>query len=122
MENALEHAQRMLAGPGAFRVIVQPAIAILLGILDGRADSHAGRTSAFSPGTGAGRFVPERIVAPLLLATGLSVLFQFVILGEARLWVAVAFAMVFVALPYLLARALARRVDARWHRTHRRAA
>lgn len=122
MENALEYAQRMLGGPGAFRVLVQPAIALLLGILDGRADSHAGRAPALSQAPRAGRSVPERIVVPLLLAMGLSLLFQFVILGKARLWAALAFAMLFVALPYVLARGLARRVDARWHRTHRRAA
>jgi hypothetical protein len=122
MENLFEYIHTMLGGPGAFRFLVQPAVALLLGIRDGRADSHAGRSPILStPGPGRWTRVAtalRRVAVPLGLAIGLSLLFQFVILGTARLWVALAFAALFVALPYLLARGLARRADARWHRTH----
>jgi hypothetical protein len=37
------HLLARLSGPGAFRFVLQPLVAVLLGIRDGRADAKAGR-------------------------------------------------------------------------------
>jgi hypothetical protein len=120
MDSLTDYMHRMMSGPGSFRFFIQPLIAIALGIRDGRLDSHAGAPPIFRAGKAQLAAALKRIVVPLLMATGLSLVFQWVILQHLRLGPALVFAAVMVALPYLLARALAERADARWHKTHPR--
>ena len=120
MDEVAEYIHRMTSGPGTFRFFMQPLVAILLGIRDGRLDSHAGAPPIFRAGKAQLGAAIKRIVVPLCVAAGLSLVFQWVILRDLHLGPALLFAAVMVALPYLLARALAERADARWHKTHPR--
>jgi hypothetical protein len=120
MEALAEYIDKMTSGPGTFRFLIQPLLAILLGIRDGRLDSHAGHPPIFRAGRGELGAALRRIVVPLCLAAGMSLLYQYLIMRQVRLWPALLLAVFIVALPYLLARALAQRADVRWHKTHPR--
>jgi len=128
MREISEYMHQMLTGPGHFRFLLQPAFAILIGVLDGRRDSHTGR-GPFGrwvwsrPGIERGQRLVEglrRLVVPLCLALGLSLVFQYVNRRSLHLIPALVAAIVLVALPYLIARGLGCRADLRWHRTHPR--
>ena len=126
MRQVWEYMRTMMSGPGWFRFFVQPVMAILFGILDGRRDNHEGRVPFFMWLRSAHRqdevvlTAFRRIAVPLCLATGLSLVFQYVILRRVRLLPALLFALVFVALPYFVTRTLANGADSRWHRKHPR--
>jgi hypothetical protein len=93
-----EHITEMLRGPGTLRFFVQPAIAILLGLLHGIRDRR-----------GPPRPLLRAIAVPLCVAFIASVVFQYVIRTHVHFAYAVLYALLFVAIPYLLARELARR-------------
>jgi hypothetical protein len=110
-----EHILVMLSGPGAMRVIVQPAVAVVLGILHGLRDHRMGRRpywAEFIHATGEERWQCLRqavhdIRIPLTIAVLASVTFQYLIRSRIVLGYAFLFALIFVALPYFLARGLA---------------
>jgi hypothetical protein len=128
MRSILQQFHAMLSGPGHLRFIIQPALAILLGLRDGRIDSHAGlrpldaelRALHGAERWGSVRKTLRRILVPLCLAIGLSLVFQYVIQGRSRLLPALSFAVFLVALPYFISRSIANRIDGRWHVTHPR--
>jgi hypothetical protein len=113
----LEDLPRRLTGPGRFRFLLQPAIAIALGIAAGRSDSRAGRPpyllalllgreargellrSAF-------RSIAHVVLAGILLDS----VCQWLILGASYPGAALVVGPVLIALPYAVARALANRV------------
>jgi hypothetical protein len=107
---------RRLAGPGRFRFVMQPAVAILLGIRDGRQDARAGRRP-YLLGLLAGG--PDRrdqlrsgfrsVVNLLLMGILLDSVFQWVILGVSYPGAALVVGPVLITAPYGLARALANR-------------
>jgi hypothetical protein len=121
MDQLTDHLHRMLSGPGHLRFFLQPLIAIILGIRDGRLDSLAGAPPIFRAGRAQLGVAIRRIAVPLCVATGMSLLFQLVILHRMRIGPALVFAVVMVALPYLISRALAERVARRRHVTAPRA-
>ena len=43
----IDYILALLSGPGTFRFVIQPAIAILLGLRDGRNDAKSGRPPYF---------------------------------------------------------------------------
>ena len=107
----------MLHGPGRARFILQPLIAIILGVKDGRFDVVAGRSAylaalAFSKDvrreevTTAARTIGK----PLAVAVALDAVLQYVIFDAVHLWQALAVGATLVALPYLAARALTDRI------------
>lgn len=113
----LEDIPRRLTGPGRFRFIVQPLIAIVLGIRGGRADFRAGRP-AYLYGLLFHRTLRAELfrsalgqVANLLLM-GIVVdsVCQWLILGISYPGAALVVGPVLIMLPYTLARALANRV------------
>lgn len=106
----------MLHGPGRARFILQPLVAIVLGVKDGRFDVAAGRPAyfyalAFSKDvrreevTTAARTMSK----PLAVAVALDAVLQYVIFDAVHLWQAFAVGATLVALPYVAARALADR-------------
>lgn len=107
----------MVGGRGSLRFLIQPALAVVLGILHGLRDHRRGRAPylvALVRARGR-RFAHlggalRKILVPLCLAVGLSYVFQYV--NRARISVAygLLFAVLFVALPYFITRALANRV------------
>ena len=116
-----EDIPRRLTGPGRFRFLMQPAIAILLGIRDGRADARAGRPpylwalvahgdqrrALMRSGLGA-------VVNVVLMGILLDAIFQWVILGVSYPGAALVVGPILVATPYAITRALANRASRRW--------
>jgi hypothetical protein len=106
----------MLGGPGRMRFLLQPLIAIALGVRDGRRDAAAGRPPyGFAVLVGRGTRKQElmtglrTLAKPLVVAVLLDAILQYVILRSVRLWHALAAGTVLIALPYVLARGLTNR-------------
>lgn len=108
--------EAMLGGPGRLRFLVQPLLAIALGIRDGRLDAAAGRP----PYVFAVLFVHARrkeelmtglrtLAKPLVVASLLDALLQYVIFRSVRLWHALLAGTILIALPYAAARSLTNR-------------
>ena len=108
--------EAMLHGPGRARFILQPLVAIVLGVKDGRFDAVAGRHAylyalAFSKDVRREEVTTavRTISKPLAVAVALDAVLQYVILDAIHLWQALAVGATLVALPYVAARALADR-------------
>lgn len=112
-----EQLRAMLGGPGRFRFIVQPLVAVLLGFRDGRLDARAGRPPYLIAAileehgrratlrSGVGAFIK-----PFAIAVLLDMILQFYILRDVRIWSALIVGALLIAIPYSLARSLANRV------------
>jgi hypothetical protein len=108
---------KRLAGPGRFRFVMQPVVATLLGIRDGRQDARAGRPPYLLSLLLGG---PDRreqmrsgfrsVVNLLLMGILLDSIFQWVILGASYPGAALVVGPVLITTPYAVARALANRV------------
>jgi hypothetical protein len=96
-----EYLQQMLHGPGSMRFILQPIVAVIIGLLHGMRGRRAGLRG---------------IWLPLTVALSASLIFQALIRSEVHLVNAILYALIFVALPYFLAR----EVTARAHDHTRR--
>lgn len=116
----IEELGEMLRGPGRLRFIIQPIVAIVLGIRDGRRDAAAGRPAYFiSLLTGK---MPRKqqltaalriLWVPLTVAIVLDLILQYIILRSVHLWRGVAAGVILIALPYVMARGLSNRVRRR---------
>ncbi|HEX7117710.1 MAG TPA: hypothetical protein VF212_02925 [Longimicrobiales bacterium] len=115
-----ETLEAMLGGPGRLRFIVQPLLAVALGIRDGRLDAAAGRPAYVF----AVLFVTERrrealasglktLARPLFVAVLIDMVVQFLIFRSVRVWHAVLVGTALIALPYVAARGLANRISQR---------
>jgi hypothetical protein len=108
---------KRLFGPGRFRFVLQPTVAIVLGILAGRADARAGRVpylyGLLLGGEDRAHLVRSALghVANLVLM-GILVdsVCQWLILGASYPGAALVVGPVLIAGPYGVARALANRV------------
>ena len=107
---------RRLQGPGRMRFLVQPTVAIVLGILAGRRESRAGRAPfllAVILGRGSRRELlhsaTRDIVNLVLMGVLLDALSQKLILGIVHPGVALIVGPVLITGPYVVARALANR-------------
>jgi hypothetical protein len=114
----LDDIPKRLTGPGRFRFVLQPLMAIVLGVVGGRADARAGRPpylyalilrrdhrrelmkSGF-----------ETVVNLLLMGILLDAVFQWVILGSSHPGAALVVGPVLIVFPYAAARALANRLS-----------
>ncbi|HET9982538.1 MAG TPA: hypothetical protein VFQ38_03085 [Longimicrobiales bacterium] len=106
----------MLHGPGRFRYLVQPIVAVVLGIRDGRLDAAAGRPPyilALATGTGRRgetlKSALSSIGVPLVVGFVIDLLMQRCILHRVHVLVAVLSGTLVIALPYAAARALTNR-------------
>lgn len=110
----------MLGGPGRLRFVVQPLVAIALGIRDGRLDAAAGRPAYVF----AVLFVRERrrqelmsglrtLTTPVLVAVLMDMILQYFIFGSVRVWQALLVGTALIAVPYVAARGLANRLSRR---------
>src|SRR5262249_44270276 len=110
MSEISEYLHQMLTGPGHLRFLLQPVVAILIGVLDGLRDSHAGHGPFWRwvwsrPGGERGRRLTEglhHLVVPLCLGLGLSLVFQYVNRRSVHLIPALVAALFLVALPYAI--------------------
>jgi len=115
-----EDIPKRLAGPGRFRFILQPTMAIILGILSGLADARAGRPPylygvLFHRGL-RGELMRsgfETVANLLLMGILLDSVFQWVILGASYPGAALVVGPVLIVLPYTLARAFSNRLARR---------
>ena len=113
----VEDIPRRLTGPGRFRFVFQPLMAILLGIRSGRDDARTEQPPFLS----AVLLHPLRrrdllksafqtIVNVVLTGILLDSLFQWILLGTSYPGAAVVVGPVLIALPYAIARALTNRI------------
>jgi hypothetical protein len=107
---------KRLTGPGRFRFVMQPAVAILLGIRDGRKDARAGRLPYLLGLLAGGQDRREHLRSGfqsvsnlLLMGILLDSVFQWVILGVSHPGAALVVGPVLITAPYALARARANR-------------
>ena len=112
-----QHIIAMVGGRGTLRFFIQPALAVVLGIIHGLRDHRRGRAPYLIALVRArGRRCAHlgkalrQILVPLGLAVGLSYVFQYVNRSRISFAYGLLFAVLFVALPYFIARALANRV------------
>ena len=112
----LEDVPKRLVGPGRFRFVLQPLVAIALGIGAGRADRRAGRPpylQALVLGSAArGELVNSAfrgIANLLMMGILLDAVSQWLILGVSHPGAALVVGPVLIAAPYAAARGLANR-------------
>ena len=108
---------RRLTGPGRLRFLIQPAVAIVLGLRAGAADRRAGRPPFLMAMTarGAQRATVAReavgdVANLVLMGILIDTAAQWLILGQAYPAPALIVGPVLIALPYATARGLANRV------------
>jgi hypothetical protein len=113
----LEDLPRRLTGPGRFRFVFQPLVAILLGARAGRADALAGRPpfilAVLAHAQHRRQMLAEsvRALANIVLAgILLDVVSQWLILGVAHPGAAIVVGPVLIGVPYAVARALSNRL------------
>lgn len=106
-----------LHGPGKFRFFIQPLIAILLGLRDGKMDFSTGGPPYFihlflepHNSTMLMRNGAAHIIKPFLLAWLMDTLFQIMILGRWNPFQAVVVGLLLVAFPYIISRGLYNRL------------
>jgi hypothetical protein len=108
---------KRLFGPGRFRFLLQPAVALVLGVAAGRADARAGRAPylyALVLGTedrgSLSRSALRDLANILLVGILLDAVSQWLILGASYPGAALLVGPVLIAVPYAVARALANRM------------
>ncbi len=113
----MDYLLELIAGPGTFRFVIQPVLAIILGARDGRNDAKSStppilhmlllesgrRREALKGGLHA-------IALPLILAVALDSILQIYIFGVWRLQWALVVGVCLVGSPYLLARGITSRI------------
>jgi hypothetical protein len=112
----LDDLPKRLAGPGRFRFVLQPLIAVILGIQSGRADARAGRPP-YLLGLATDRQRRRELARDglasvanlLLMGILLDSVFQWMILGASYPGPALVVGPVLITTPYAVARALANR-------------
>ena len=116
----LEELPRRFTGPGRLRFILQPMVAIVLGIRGGLADAKAGNPPYLYGllfGTGRRRELLRSGVAAIrnLLALGIimDIVFQLVLYRSVHPGAALLVGPILICFPYALSRALTNR-GARW--------
>jgi hypothetical protein len=112
-----EDIPKRLAGPGRFRFVLQPTMAIILGIRSGLADARAGWPpyvwGVLFHADQRGELVRtafEAVVNLLMMGILLDSVFQWVLIGASYPGAALVVGPVLIVLPYSLARALSNRL------------
>jgi hypothetical protein len=116
----LEDIPRRLTGPGRFRFVLQPLIAVVLGIRSGMADARVGKPPFLSGlivhRGRRGEFLKSgfnAVVNLLLMGILLDAVFQWVILGVSHPGAALVVGPLLICVPYAVARALSNRTARR---------
>jgi hypothetical protein len=105
-----------LDGPGQLRLIIQPLIAIVLGVRDGRLDALAGlapygaRVLASDRRVGVLGHGLRAIAVPVTVAVAIDAIVQYLVRGSVGPVEALIVGIILVAIPYAIARSLANRV------------
>jgi hypothetical protein len=111
-----EDIPKRLTGPGRFRFVLQPLVALLLGIRDGMIDARAGRPPylynlLFYQGQRREllRSSFDTVINLILMGILLDSIVQWLILGASYPGAALVIGPVLITIPYVLARALTNR-------------
>jgi hypothetical protein len=111
----------VLGGQGELRLIVQPALAILLGIRLGIGDAREGRDPfvmrVFTKRGGNVRLAMHDVIVPFCIAIVVDAILQHAALGRVRPLAALIVGILLVWLPFATARALSNRIARAIHRT-----
>lgn len=112
----MNHILEGLHGPGSFRFIIQPLIAVLLGFRDGKLDALLRKPPYFLSLLSSSNQRKTNlksgiasIIKPLILAWGMDTAFQVFVLGTWSPFQATFVGILLVALPYILVRGLTNR-------------
>jgi hypothetical protein len=114
-----QHVVEMVGGPGTLRFFLQPAVAVMLGVLHGIRDWRTGRPPSLSGLLRArdGRWHAEglkAIAVPLCVALLASFTFQYIIRSRVYVIYGILYAALFVAIPYRLTRGLTNHFALQW--------
>jgi hypothetical protein len=109
-------------GPMSFRFVLQPLMALIAAILDGRRDARIGRgpflwTILYRPAERVGR-VREGLNSTariILLGIAMDLIYQVIVLKTFYPVEALIIALLLAFVPYALARGLATRIAGRWY-------
>jgi hypothetical protein len=123
-QNFLQDFLARLTGPGQFRFVLQPLMAIYLGVRSGTKDARAGRPTflwavLFHPELRKEVWQQTIAAARDLIAVAilLDLVAQALIFREIRPGPALIIGPPLILIPYALSRALTNRI-ARWHAVH----
>ena len=113
MEWLLFLASAQANEPLSLRYIVQPTIAILLGLRDARLDVRAGKRPYFLSLFEGGTIHRDRlgegaraVAVPFVVAVVMDAIVQVLVDGRFRLWHALVFGSLLIAVPYVAARGI----------------
>ncbi len=116
-EQFLEDMAARLTGPMSFRFIVQPVVAIILGVRDGIMDSRAGTPpfifDLLAHPKNRGRSLKSalsRLLVPIIVGTLLDAIAQYLIFKRIHPLPAVMVGAFVMGVPYSLARGVANRI------------
>ncbi len=115
-----DYVQALIEGPANLRFIVQPILAILLGIRDGRRDARLGAvpfvwrvfTQPAERRSMLGAAL-KAITVPLVIGVILDGVVQYLLFGRVRVVLALLVGALLVGFPYSASRGLANRASAR---------
>ena len=112
---------RDLSGKGQFRLFLQPAMAVILGVRLGIRDAKAGKTPYLlrQASETHGRWVVFKesltdAILPLTVALVMDAIFQRITLGRVRPLVALVVGAILVWIPFVITRGLSNRI---WKRS-----
>jgi hypothetical protein len=111
-----------LTGPGKARFLIQPLVAILLGIRDGVADAKKGETPYYirillgEHKIALVKASLRRITVPLSIGVVLDMILQWIMFKTIFLLPALMAGAILIALPYSISRGLSNRVARRWYK------
>jgi len=113
----IEDIPRRLTGPGRFRFVIQPLIAVILGIIGGVSDARAGRPP-YLYGILFHRHLRRDLVKTgfsiivnlLLMGILLDAVFQRIIFGVTHPFAALVIGPILIVTPYAVARAFSNRL------------
>ena len=114
----IERVTARLTGPMNVRFILQPAMAIILGVRDGVRDAREGKPAflldLFTQPVGRKRHLKsaiQRLLIPFIVAILLDGVAQYLLFHQVRILGAVVLGVTIMGLPYSLARGLANRIS-----------
>jgi len=116
----LDELPRRIMGPGRLRILLQPTVAIVLGVRGGLADARAGRptylTGLFSAAGRRREMLRSGVAAIrnlLAMAIILELVFQLVLYRSVHPGAALVVGLALICVPYALSRSLTRWVAGR---------
>jgi hypothetical protein len=112
-----------LMGPGKARFIIQPIVAIILGIRDGITDAKHGKPPYYIRILFTGEHKIDvlkaslrRVAVPLCIGIVLDMVLQWIMFRTVYLLPALMAGSILIALPYSITRGLSNRVARRWYK------